>query len=102
MTQVELRVELPAEVVALLGETREAATVRAKQAVILDLLREGRISQGKAARLLGVTRHDIIDLMAEYDIPSGPATIEELREEVDLIDRTLKSSPSHGEHGQRA
>lgn len=90
MSQLELRLNLPAEVVALLGETPEAAAAAARRAVLLHLLREGRLSQGKVARLLGLSRHDLIDLMAAYDIPSGPATVEEWREELAGIDQLTR------------
>lgn len=89
---MELRLDLPPEVLALLGSTPEAAALAARKALVLDLLRQGRISQGRAARVLNLSRHDIIDLMAEHDIPSGPETIEEFRREVAVAEeyrRTL-------------
>jgi predicted HTH domain antitoxin len=89
MAKQSLRVELPQELVALLGSP-EAAAARAKQALVLDLLREARISQGRAAALLGLTRWDILDLMVQYEIPSGPETAEELREEVETLRRLLQ------------
>lgn len=91
MGQVEIRIALPAEVAALLGETDEQRARRAREAVILHLLREGAVSQGRAAALLGVTRYDILDLMATYDIPSGPQTIEEYRQEVEQAARLLSN-----------
>ncbi len=33
---------------------------KAKEALVLELLREARISQGRAAELLGLTRWDIL------------------------------------------
>jgi predicted HTH domain antitoxin len=83
MTQTKLTLNLPDYVVEALGATPEEATRSATQAILLHLLREGCISQGRVAELLGITRHDVLDLMAKYDIPSGALTIEELREEVD-------------------
>ena len=91
MEQVELGIVLPADVAALLGETGEAAARMARQAVILHLLRQGAVSQGRAAALLGVTRHDVLDLMATYDIPSGPQTIEEYRRDVEQAARLLNN-----------
>ena len=90
MKQVTLQIELPEHIAARLGETLEAATEKAKLAVALHLLWEGVISQGWAAELLGVTRHDIIDLMAKYEIPSGPRTVEEWERERETIDRLLR------------
>jgi predicted HTH domain antitoxin len=77
-----LTLEVPEELVSLIGSS-EAAAARAKESLVLDLLREGRISQGKAAQLLGLTRYDILDLMAQHQIPSGPATAEEMRQEIE-------------------
>lgn len=86
-----LALELPKELVALLG-TPEAATAKAKEALVLELLREARISQGKAARMLGLTRWDILDLMARHEIPSGPQTAEEVHQETDVVRRLLGQS----------
>ncbi len=91
MATQTLTLELPDELVALLGSP-EAAAARAKQALVLDLLREARISQGRAARLLGVTRGQILDLMVQHEIPSGPETPEELREEVDYLEQMLRQA----------
>ena len=85
-----LTLELPEELVALLGSP-EAAAAKAREALVLALLREGQISQGKAAHLLGLTRWDILDLMVQHQIPSGPATPEELRQEVENARRFLRS-----------
>jgi hypothetical protein len=77
-----LELELPEELVELLGSP-EAAVARAREALVLELLREAEISQGKAASLLGLTRWDILDLMARHQIPSGPETAEEMRQEIE-------------------
>jgi predicted HTH domain antitoxin len=91
---VELRLELPPEVFALLGPTPEAAAQAARKALVLDLLRQGRVSQGRAAQVLGITRHDIIDLMAAHEIPSGPLTVEEFREDVAAAKEFMQPQPS--------
>lgn len=81
MATQTLTLELPEELVALLGSP-EAATARAKEALVLELLRQGTISQGKAAHLLGIDRWAILDLIAEHQIPSGPANADEMRREL--------------------
>lgn len=81
MSTASLTIELPAEVLELLGSV-ESAKAKTRQALILQLLREGEISQGFAARLLGITRYDILDLMAQDQIPSGPQTPEEIDREI--------------------
>jgi predicted HTH domain antitoxin len=55
--------------------------------LVLDLLREGQISQGKAAELLGINRYEMLDLMARHKIPSGPQTAEEAEREIEAAIR---------------
>lgn len=89
MATTTITVELPEELVDLLGSV-EALAVRTQQALVLDLLREAKISQGKAARLLGVTRYDILDLMARYHILSGPVTADEVDQEIAAVERVAR------------
>ena len=79
-----LTFDIPEDLVALLGSP-EVAAAQAKEALVLELLRQARIGQSKAAELLGVTRWELLDLMVEHQIPSGPATIEELHEEMETL-----------------
>ncbi|HZS00003.1 MAG TPA: UPF0175 family protein [Chloroflexota bacterium] len=86
-----LVVELPDELVALLGSP-QAAAARVREALVLDLLREGQLGQSRAAELLGLTRWDLLDLMARHQIPSGPATAEEMAQEIDAVSRLVESA----------
>jgi len=83
-----LEFELPEELIELLGSP-ETVAAKAREALVLDLLRQARISQRKAARLLNLTRWDILDLMAQHEISSGPATTEEWQQEVDTVRRLV-------------
>ncbi len=51
---------------------------KAKQGAVMELLRKGKISQGRAADLLNVSRHDLFDLMAKHDVPMADFPPEEL------------------------
>lgn len=52
---------------------------KAKEMIVLELLRRGEISQGRATELLEISRHDLFDLMARYDIPTTNFSLEELQ-----------------------
>lgn len=56
---------------------------KGKAIIILELLRKGDISQGKAAELLEIDRHTLFDLMAKYDIPMANFPPEELQHQVE-------------------
>jgi predicted HTH domain antitoxin len=61
-------VTLPREFIALLGAPAQA-TETAREYIILGLFQEARISGGKAAELLGLTRESFIALLARKGIP---------------------------------
>ena len=78
--RVNLELELPDE---LLGTWREQdLAVKAKEALVMELLREHQISQGKAAYLLGMNRDCLFSLMTKYQIPFIDLTEAELDEEL--------------------
>jgi len=78
--RLNLELELPDEVAATLS--RDEMTAKAKEALVMELLREHRVSQGKAAELLAITRHELFDLMTKYHIPAIDLTPEELTAEL--------------------
>lgn len=51
---------------------------RAMEAAVLELLKKGRVSQGKAAEILGLSRQDFFDLMSKHDIPMANFSPQEL------------------------
>jgi hypothetical protein len=90
-----ITIELPDDLVAAL-DSLDGIEDRAWKALVLDLLRDARISQGRAASLLGITRYDILDLMASHYIPSGPRTPEEVDQELEAARRYLQSASRDG------
>ena len=90
-----ISIELPGDLVAAL-DSLDGIEDRVWQALVLDLLRDAEITQGQAAKLLGVTRYDILDLMASHYIPSGPRTPEEVDREIEAARRYLQSTQRDG------
>ena len=78
--RVDVTCELPDEVAPNFCD--EDLTVKAKEAFTMELLREHELSQGKAAELLGIDRHELFDLMTKYRVPVIDMTPEELAEEL--------------------
>jgi predicted HTH domain antitoxin len=78
--RVKLDLKLPDEVFAQL-EGREIEK-RVREALVMDLLREHRFSQGKAAELLGLSRHELFDLMAKHHVPLIDLSTDELKTEL--------------------
>ncbi len=78
--KVRLELELPDELVAYF-DSLEAASQGAKEALVMDLLRQGKFSQGKAAELLGVNRWDLPELLAKHGVPAIMVDPEELEQD---------------------
>jgi DNA-binding NtrC family response regulator len=78
--QVHVTLELPDEVVG--QEQGEVLAAHVKEAFIMALLREHRLSQGKAAEVLGISRTDLFPLMTRYGVPVIDLTADELASEL--------------------
>lgn len=65
---------------------------KAKEAFVLELLRHGDISAGRAAKLLNISKWDLSDLMSAAGISPFPElTTEELDTEVETALKVLNS-----------
>ena len=82
---VTVPITLPREFVALLGAPAQADET-AREYILLGLYVEGRISGGKAAELLGLTRRGFLSLLARKGIDYFRLTPGEWAEEVTLVD----------------
>lgn len=79
-----LTVELPPELIDLLGSEEEAKR-DAKAAVVLDLVRRGRLSRARAAEFLGLTLWDLPALLAQYRMPWFDYSPEELERDLEAL-----------------
>ena len=81
------------------GQHKSDAERPAKEAFVLELLRHGDISAGRAAKLLDISRWDLSDLMSEAGIsPFAELTAEELAAEVETALKVLDSQDNEGCH----
>ena len=65
-TEVEIRFTLPLD--GILLEHKAEAERNARKTCVLELLRQDDISAGRAARLLNISRWDLLELMYEAGI----------------------------------
>jgi predicted HTH domain antitoxin len=77
-------VELPGELLELLGSEEEARR-DAKIAVVLDLVRRGRVSRAKAAEFLGLTLWDLPALLAQYRIPWFDYSSDDVERDLEVL-----------------
>jgi len=78
-TLKSVSIEFPEEIVDLYGEEELKSSIRKWS--VLELVKNGKISSGKAAEILGMTKWDFMELMSEYDIPMVNFSPEELEKQ---------------------
>jgi DNA-binding NtrC family response regulator len=72
--------DVPDDVAAELQN--EDLSAKVKESLVMELLREHRVSQGKAAEILGIHRSDLFSLMTRYQVSVVDLNPEELDEEI--------------------
>lgn len=88
-----IKMELPRELLGVLDVSETDLGPKLKILIALELVREGRISTGKGAELLGVSKADFIRLLSEQDIPYFNETADELTEQITTISPLLDKLP---------
>jgi predicted HTH domain antitoxin len=69
MEMVDIRLQLPKEVVKAVEVPDTLLEQTLWQKIVLELYREETISFGKACELLGLTKWEFTDLLREKDVP---------------------------------
>ena len=75
---------LDPELAAVLQMYGKPLTDTARELIVLELYRQGRISSGKAAELLGLERLEFIKYSSRLGIPFFDMTDDEWRAEAEL------------------
>lgn len=78
-----VQVQLDQDLVELLEELHRPAKQAARELIVLELYRQGEVSSGKAAALLGLEREAFIRQASEQGIPYFQLEGEELQRELD-------------------
>jgi predicted HTH domain antitoxin len=76
-----ISIDIPDELLGLLGSEDELAK-EVKQSLVLDLVRQGRISRAKAAELLGINLWDLPEFLSKYRIPWFDYSEEQMEEDM--------------------
>ncbi len=76
-----MRVTISDELHRLLADDHRSAETAVTRYAVLGLYQAGRISSGKGAELLGVSKRDFLDLLTADGIPYFHYTPEELEDE---------------------
>jgi len=94
MEPLKVQLELPRDLLGALNVPEAELEPQLRQLIALELFRQNRISSGKAAELLGISKTAFIQLLARHSIPYFTETPEELDAQVTAVKRKLDASTS--------
>ena len=63
-----LQIDYPEELLDQAGQSKEALEALAREALVVRLYDLGKLSSGKAAELLGISRREFLDLLGRYGV----------------------------------
>ena len=89
MESLKVQLELPRDLLGALDVPETELEPQLRQLIALELFRQNRISSGKAAELLGISKTAFIQLLARHKIPYFTDTPEELDAQVTAVKRKL-------------
>ena len=89
MGKLTVALELPRDLLGALEVPQTQVETRLRELIAQELFREGRISSGKGAELLGVPKLAFIQLLSQHGIDYFTASPEELEAEVAMLDQLL-------------
>jgi predicted HTH domain antitoxin len=78
-------VQLDQDLIELLEELQRPAKQAVRELIVLELYRQGEVSSGRAAHLLGMEREQFIRYASKQGIPYFQLEGDELHRELDAI-----------------
>ena len=86
MQTLDLQIELPDELLASATDIEtlaHQAETRAREALLVKLYDLGRVSTGRAAKILGISRRDFLDLLGQHGVS-------EFDEDMDIMEESRR------------
>lgn len=87
MDTMTVPIELPRDLLGLLDVPPEHLEPRLRELIAFELFREGRISSGKGAEMLEISKLAFVRLLSQHGIPYFTETVEELKVDVAQVEQ---------------
>jgi len=85
MKTLSVNLEFPSDILGALDVPQSHLGVKLRELIVLEMLREGKVSTGKASELLGISKKDIVPFLAKHDIPYFTESSEEVIAQVEAV-----------------
>lgn len=86
MSTFVVEMELPSDFLSILNVSKSEIENRLRELFVVELFREGRISSGKGAELLGISLWSFLQLLSKHQIDYFSQTPDELEAEVATLE----------------
>ena len=90
MSNLTVSLKLPRNLLGALNIPEYQLPDQILEILALELFRQQRISAGKAAELLGISKLSFIELLARHQIPYFSESPDELTAEVEAVERLME------------
>ena len=94
MNSVSVTISLPRDLLGALDVPSVNVEQHLRQLIAFELAREGRISTGKGAELLSISKWAFSQLLAQHGIDYFTETSDELADQVGDLQRLLGTEPT--------
>jgi predicted HTH domain antitoxin len=91
MDTISVQINVPRDVFGAMDVPEVEIGQRLQELVALELVREGRISTGKGAEMLGISKWAFVQRMARHGIEYFSESPEELSEQLEAVQRLLEA-----------
>lgn len=92
MNSVKFEIEIPEEFVKYMNKNEKDYSKKLKQLFLFQFIKEDKISFGKAAELMGVSKTEYIQALGEMGIPYFESDIDDIRKDVNTLDEFLEGN----------
>lgn len=90
MRDLTISLSLPRDLLGALDIPEQQLASQVLELVALELFRQGRISTGKGAELLGISKLDFTQILAQHQIPYFTETPTELEAEIAAVEALIE------------
>jgi predicted HTH domain antitoxin len=94
MADLKVEIELPQSLLAALDIPEAELGRQAREWVLLELFQEGKISSGKAAETLGLSKAQFLSLLGQRNLPYLDGDMSDLEREVAAAESAGRPSQS--------
>ncbi|MCA9869192.1 MAG: UPF0175 family protein [Anaerolineae bacterium] len=91
MDTISVQINVPRDVFGAMDVPEVEIGQRLQELVALELVREGRISTGKGAEMLGISKWAFVQRMARHGIEYFSESPEEMSEQLGAVQRLLEA-----------